>query len=117
MAIGHPSTLWQAFAAKGSKLAGQPSSTNLLDMRPRIKPSISSRTSVRGLIIACLPAAALGIAANSPVLGEDFKQPANQGLTVRDQAAASTNAPGTNGLGNTTNNIEQVPISIHGVRG
>jgi hypothetical protein len=85
-------------------------------MRPRIKPSIASRTSVRGLIAACMPAAALGILANSPALGAVFHPLANQGLTVDDKAAASTNAPGTNGMGN-TNSDGQVPISIQGVRG
>ena len=86
-------------------------------MRPRTKPSLSSRTSVRGLIVACLPATVLGVVANSPALGAVFNQPANQCPTVVDKAAASPEAPSTNRIGNTTNNSEQVPICIHGVRG
>ena len=84
-------------------------------MRAEFKPSISSRTSVRGLIVACMPAAALGVIANSPALGAVFHPLANQGLTADDNAAASTNAPGTNRPGNTTNNDGQV--IIQGVRG
>ncbi len=41
-------------------------------MRTKLKPSNSSRTSVRSLIVACLPAAAVGIVANSPALGAVF---------------------------------------------
>jgi len=64
-------------------------------MRHKLNPSIASRTSVRGLIIACMPAAALGVIANSPALGAVFNSPANQGLTADDNTAASTNGPGT----------------------
>jgi len=82
-----------------------------------MKPSIASRTSVRGLIITCLPAAAMGVIANSPALGAVFNSPANQGLTIDDNTAASTNASGTNGIGTTNNSGEHVPIGMHGIRG
>jgi hypothetical protein len=65
-------------------------------LRTKSKPSISSRTSVRGLIIACLPAAALGVVADSPVLGAAFNQPADQGFTVDNNPGARTNIPSTN---------------------
>jgi hypothetical protein len=89
-------------------------------MQTKSKPSITSRTSVRSLIIACMPAAALGVAANSPVLGAVFNPPANQGLTVDDNAAASTNgasthAPSTNSSSAGTNN--DVPQGWSGMRG
>ena len=61
-------------------------------MRSNFKPSVSSRVSVRGLIVACMPAAALGIAANLPVLGAVLNE-AHQGLAVEDNAGASTKAP------------------------
>ena len=64
-------------------------------MRTKLKPSISSRTSVRGLIVACMPAAALGIIANSPALGAVFSQPAVQALTTDDKTGASTNGAST----------------------
>jgi hypothetical protein len=89
-------------------------------MRTKLKPSISSRTSVRGLIVACMPAAALGIIANSPVLGAVFNQPANQGLTTDDNAGASTNgasahAPHTNsGSAGTNSDVPQVWAGIRG---
>ena len=117
IAIGHPNTLSTACEAEGSKLAGQSSSPNLLVMRRRIKPSISSRTSVRSLIVACMPATVLGVVANSPALGAIFNQPASQCPAVVDKAVASLKAPSTNRIGNTTNNNEQVPICIQGIRG
>jgi hypothetical protein len=64
-------------------------------MRAKLKPSISSRTSFRSLIAACLPAAALGVIANSPALGAVFNPSSNQGLTADDNAAASTNGAAT----------------------
>jgi hypothetical protein len=64
-----------------------------------------------------MPAAALGVVANSPALGSVFNQPASQGPTVLDKAVASPKAPSTNRIGNTTNNNDQVPICIQGVRG
>jgi len=64
-------------------------------MLTKFKPSTSSRTSVRGLIIACMPAAVLGVIANSPALGAVFNPSSNQGLTADDNAAASTNGAGT----------------------
>ena len=83
-------------------------------MRAMLKPSISSRTSVRSLIVACLPAAALGVAANSPVLGAVFSQPANQGLTTDDHAG--TNAPSTNST-DTPRFDNDVPTITAGQRG
>ena len=89
-------------------------------MRTKMKTSISSRTSVRGLIIACLPAAALGVIANSPVLGAVFDPVANRGLTTDDNAAAITNgasshAPSTNSSSaGTTNDVPQVWNGIRG---
>ncbi len=85
--------------------------------RTKMKPSISSRASVRSLIVACMPAAALAVIANSPALGAVFGESANQGLTVADKTAANPKAPSTNGIGNTTNNNFQVPITTQGVRG
>jgi len=86
-------------------------------MRTKFKPSTSSRTSVRSLLIACLPTAGLGVLANSPVLGAVFNSSANQGLAIDDNAAASTNAPGTNGIGRTTNSEEHMPLPLNGIRG
>jgi len=89
-------------------------------MRTKFKPSTSSRTSVRGLIVACMPSAALGVIANSPALGAVFNPPANQGLTVEDNAAASTNsashhAPSTNsGSAGTNRDVPQVWAGIRG---
>ncbi len=64
-------------------------------MRTKLKTSVSSRTSVRGLIVACMPAAAIGVIANSPVLGAVFNPLANQDLAVDDKAAASPSTPST----------------------
>jgi hypothetical protein len=90
-------------------------------MRTKFKPSISSRTSVRGLIIACMPAAALGVIANSPALGAVFNPSSNQGLTGDDNAAASTNgashhAPSTNST-DTPHFDNDVPTVTAGLRG
>jgi hypothetical protein len=89
-------------------------------MRAKLKPSISSRTSVRSLIVACMPAAALGVIANSPVLGAVFNPLANQGLTTDDNASASTNgpaphAPSTNSSSRGTN--KDLPQVWAGLRG
>jgi hypothetical protein len=84
-------------------------------MRTKFKPSTSSRTSVRGLIVACMPAAALGVIANSPALGAVFNAPANQGLTMDDNAAASTNSAGTHAP--STNSSTGNPNFIDGQRG
>ena len=80
-------------------------------MRTKLKPSISSRTSARSLIIACMPAAALGVIANSPALGAVFNPLANRGLSVDDNSGASTNgashhAPSTNSGSVVTNEID-----------
>ena len=77
--------------------------------------------SVRNLIVACLPAAAIGFVANSPTLGAAFTGLANQGLTVDDNTGASTNGPAAKGP-NTNNsggrtNIDQIQECIQGVRG
>ena len=88
-------------------------------MRTKLKSSVSSRTSVRGLIVACLPAAALGVIANSPVLGAVFSQLANQGLTTDDHAGtngASTHAPSTNST-DTPRFDNDVPTKTAGQRG
>ncbi len=86
-------------------------------MRTKLKSSISSRTSVRGLIVACMPAAALGIIANSPVFCAVFNQPANQGLTTDDNAStngSSTHAPATNSSAGTNIDVPQVWSGIRG---
>ena len=86
-------------------------------MRTKFKPSISSRTSVRGLIVACMPATALGNIANSPVFGAVFNQPANQGLTTDDNAStngSSTHAPATNRSAGTNIDGPQVWSGLRG---
>jgi hypothetical protein len=75
-------------------------------MQIKPKPFISSRTSVRSLIVACMPAAALGVIANSPALGAVFNPSSNQGLTTDDNA--STNGANTN---------IDVPQGWSGIRG
>jgi len=76
-------------------------------MQTKLKPSISSRTSVRGLIVACMPAAALGIIANSPALGAVFSQPADQALTTDDKTGASTHATSTNSSAGTNSYFDE----------
>jgi hypothetical protein len=78
-------------------------------MKTNFKSSISSRVSVRGLIIACMPAAALGVAANSPVLGAVLNE-AHQGLAVEDNSGASTNS----GSAGTNNDVPQVWSGMRG---
>jgi hypothetical protein len=88
-------------------------------MRPNSKPSIASRATVRSLIVACLPAAAVGFVASSPAVGAVFGEGANHGLTVDDNAVSTnvpaTNGAGTNSTGNRTNN-DQTIESIEGIR-
>jgi len=72
-----------------------------LSMKYNRKSSIASRVSVRSLVVVCMPVAALTMAANSPVPGAVFSQPASQDLTTEDNAGVSTNgasthAPSTN---------------------
>jgi len=89
-------------------------------MRTKLIPSISSRTSVRGLIIACMPAAAFGVVANSSVLGAVASQRADHDLTADDNTSASTNgpaphAPSTNsGSGGTNNDLPQGWAGLRG---
>ena len=78
-------------------------------MKSNFKPSIASRASVRSLIVSCLPAAAVALVANSPALGAAFQEPANHGLTVDDNTAASTNGTSTNAAG--TNGVSVRPPS------
>jgi hypothetical protein len=88
-----------------------PRRISLQMMNAGYKPSISSRASVRSLVVACMPAAAVGLLANSPALGAAFIQ-VDQGLAVNDNNGASTNGSSTNGSARTTNDI-----SIQGIRG
>ena len=71
-------------------------------MKSNFKTSISSRASVRSLIVACLPSAALVMAANPPALGAAIDSATNHDLTVDDNTGASTNVPTTNGPGTNT---------------
>jgi hypothetical protein len=86
-------------------------------MKSNYKPSISSRTSVRSLIVACLPGAGLAFVANSPALGAAFAASTNRGLTVDGNNDAGTNTPTTNHAGKpgdiNTNGIQ----AIAGIRG
>jgi hypothetical protein len=57
-----------------------------------------------------MPAAALGVLANSPALGAVFNQPTNQGLTTDDNSStngASTHAPSTNSSAGTNSYFEE----------
>ena len=85
-------------------------------MKSNFKPSVSSRASVRSLIVSCLSAAAVALAANSPALGAAFHEPANRGLTVDDNTAASTNASSTNAASTNGGSVHQ-PEAIDGMRG
>ncbi len=89
-------------------------------MKSNQKPSIASRTSVRSLIVAFMPAAAVGLVASSPAVGAVFGEGANHGLTVDDNAA-STNVPATNGAvtnsGSATNPPPQPIDVVDGLRG
>jgi hypothetical protein len=65
----------------------------------RHKPSLSSKASVKSLIVACMPAAAVAFLANSPALSAAFSEPAHQGLAVDDNTVANTNSSPTNHAG------------------
>ncbi len=89
-------------------------------MKLNFKPSVSSRATVRSLIVACLPTAAVGLVAGSPAVGAVFSEGANHGFTVDDNAV-STNAPATNGAGtnipSATNPPPPMGTGIGGMRG
>ena len=77
-------------------------------MRTNFKSSISSRASVRSLIIACMPAGVIAFAANSPALGAAFDTATNHDVAVDDNTGTGTNGPAANGpstnsSGNSTN--------------
>jgi hypothetical protein len=77
-------------------------------VKSNYKSSISSRASVRSLIVACLPAAAVAFVANSPALGAAFNEGANHGLILDDNKGASTNGSSTNASGSNTNDDHKV---------
>jgi hypothetical protein len=86
-------------------------------MKSNYKSSVASRTTVRSLVVAFMPAAAVGLVTSSPVLGAVFDDGANRGLTVDDNAA-STNVPATNGAGTNSGAINPPPpMIINGMRG
>lgn len=93
-------------------------------MRTNFKPSVSSRASVRSLVVACLPAAAIAFVANSPALGAAISSATNHDLTVDDNTGTGTNGPATNDPstndgsandGSATN--PPPPICVTGMRG
>jgi hypothetical protein len=86
-------------------------------MKPNYKFSISSRASVKSLIVVCLPTTAVAFVANTPALSAAFRAPTNQVLTVDDNAVASTNSPSTNGSSSSTNSYNKPSLTIQGVRG
>jgi hypothetical protein len=82
-------------------------------MKSNYKPSLSNRASVRSLIVACLPAAAVAFVANSTVLGAVFGECTGHDLTVDDNHGAATNCPSTNSSGINTN----IEMPLSGIRG
>jgi hypothetical protein len=84
-------------------------------MRSNHKPTIVSRASVRSLIVACLPAAAVAFVANSPAVGAVFSPSADQGLTVDDNSATNSKGHSTNSSGTNTNG--DMPEIMNGIRG
>jgi hypothetical protein len=86
-------------------------------MKPSYKASISSRASVKSLIVACMPAAAVAFLANSPALSASLSAPAHQGLTVDDNAVASTHSPTTNHAGKAGDGGTNFTMPTEGLRG
>jgi hypothetical protein len=58
--------------------------------------------------MACMPVTALVFVANSPARSAALSAPTNQGLTVDDNAVASTNS---------SSSTNDKPVSIQGIRG
>ncbi len=83
-------------------------------MKSNYKSSVASRATVRSLVVAFMPAAAVGLVASSPAVVAEFGESANHGLTVDDNAA-TTNGPSTNGTGVFTNINSQKAVA--GIRG
>ena len=95
---------------------------SITPMKSNFKPSISSRASIRSLIVASLPATVLAYAANCPALEAAINSATNHDLTVDDNLNPATNAPTTNGAstnrsGASTNGDRPINYPISGIRG